>query len=329
MSKREKLVGVGLGAGLMGAVLLALKYAIRRPTKAPVPDTISPAIFKTNAQPTSLGEMVYHHCGHGQPLIFVHGVYVGASSYEWSKVYQEFAAGYQVLAPDLIGFGESARPDRNTTAADQTKALAEFIHATCAQPPILVGSGLGAGFCVYLASQHPELVSRLMLLMPTGLTEFGGRHLSAGTRLAGAIPLLNRFIYRNYQATKAAIRSWMTGFGFADASRVTDEAVEVLTTCAQQYGAEHAIHNLQSGRFSFDLENRMAMLTQPVTLMWSESAVFPPFDWAKRFQSMVKNCNVIALPKVGALAALEAPEEVASMLREQLQQELRVVDAGA
>src|SRR4051812_28945873 len=104
MSKRDKLVGVGLGAGIVGAAFLALKYSIKRPTKQPVPDTISPAIFKTKVLHTSHGEIVYHEAGAGQPLIFLHNVCVGGSSYEWSKVYPDFALDHRVLAPDLIGF---------------------------------------------------------------------------------------------------------------------------------------------------------------------------------------------------------------------------------
>src|SRR5215210_7921342 len=112
---------VGLGAGLLGAMFVAMKYAIRRPTKLPVPDTISPAIFKTKVLHTSLGQMVYHESGAGQPLIFVHNISPGASSYEWSKVYPEFAHSHRVIAPDLIGFGESARPRANINAADQAR----------------------------------------------------------------------------------------------------------------------------------------------------------------------------------------------------------------
>src|SRR5438067_7690327 len=158
MSKKEKLLNVGLGAGLVGAVLLALKYAIKPATKSPLPDTISPAVFATKVLHTSLGPVVYHEAGTGQPLIFVHGIWLGASSYEWSKVYPALAARYRVIAPDLIGFGESARPNQHLSAADYVRTLAEFVRAICwEEMSIIVGSGLGAGFSVYLATQHPEL----------------------------------------------------------------------------------------------------------------------------------------------------------------------------
>src|SRR5579884_2287485 len=101
--KKKKLIGFGFG---LGALLLALKYAIRRPTKEPVPETISPAIFSTKVQRTSRGQILYHESGLGQPLIFVHAPALGGSSYEWSKVYPEFAHMHRVIALDLIGYGE-------------------------------------------------------------------------------------------------------------------------------------------------------------------------------------------------------------------------------
>lgn len=327
MSKREKLLGVGVGAGLLGAVFVALKYAVRPPTKAQVPDTISPAIFATKVLHTSRGQIVYHESGKGPPLIFVHGIAPGASSYEWSKVYPGFANHFHVLAPDLIGFGESARPMGGMTAPDHVRTLAEFIRATCNEAPILIGSGIGAGFCVYLASQHPELVSRLLLLMPTGLNEFGRGRLPLGTKFTSRVPLLNRFLYRNYQSTRAAVKTWLLRDGFANPALLTEETIDVFTTCAQQYGAEHAILNFQAGRFSFDLESRMRMINHPTTLIWAEKAVFPPLEWAYRFQGFTPNSTLLVVEEAGALAALEAPERISQMLWSQLDDTLRIYQA--
>jgi len=328
MAKREKLVGVGLGAGLLGALFLALRYALRPPTKDPVPDTISPAIFATKVLHTSLGQMVYHESGSGQPLVFVHGIWPGGSSYEWSKVYPEFAGQYRVLAPDLVGFGESARPDEKMRAGDHAKTLAEFIRATCDKAPVLIGSGLGAGFCALTASQHPELVSRLILLMPTGQAEIGHRRQPFTSRLANRLPILNRFLYRNYRSTRAAIRQMLAAHGFINPARVTEEVVNVFTTCARQYGAEHGILNFHAGRFSFDLESRLRSLLHPVALIWGDSTAYPPLDWAYRFQGLMKCSNLAIVPELGALAPLENPAAVVSVLREQLQDELRVFHAS-
>ncbi len=322
---QKRLWNVGLGAGIMGAILLAFRYAIKRPTTSPVPDTISSKVFTTKVLHTSRGPIVYHESGSGQPLIFVHSICVGGSSYEWSKIYPEFANGNRVLAVDLIGFGESARPNLQLTATDYVRTLAEFIRSTCwEQPPILIGSGMGGGFCAYLASQHPELVARLVLMSPTGSRDFGKQHLPLNLKLASRVPMANRFVYRNRQATKPAIQAWLTKSCFANPELVTQEMVDVFTTCAQQYGAEYSILNLQSGLLSFDLESRFKMITQPVTLLWGNQTVNPPMEMAFRFQGAVRNCNLVTLQNTGVFPALEAPQMVIDALREELQNKLRV-----
>ena len=133
-----------------------------------------------------------------------------------------------MLAPDLIGFGESARPDANLTAADYARSLAEFIRGTCDEPVIIVASGLGGGLSVLLASQHPEVVKQLLLWMPTGLTELGMREVSIGRRIASMAPMVHRFMYRNYESSRAAVRGWLVVHGFADASRITEETRRCL-----------------------------------------------------------------------------------------------------
>jgi pimeloyl-ACP methyl ester carboxylesterase len=326
---RKQLWNVGLGAGLLGASLLAVRYAIRKPAKPRVPETISPAIFATKVLHTSTGQIIFHESGSGRPLVFVHGVYPGASSYEWAKVYPHFATIFRVLAPDLIGFGESQRPRAAMHAGDYVRMLAEFIRATTAdEMPVLIGSGLGAGFCVYLASQHPELVSRLVLSMPTGWNDFGRHRLPFGLKLVSKAPLLNRFIYSNYQSTQSAIATWLARYAFADANAVTEEMVDVVAKCAQQYGAEHAILNFYSGRLNFDLESRIRAVTQPVTLLWGEKAPFPPLDWAYRLQPLIKRCNLAVIPSAGILPALEAPEGMIQALECELTEELRIYRAG-
>lgn len=323
--EKKKLVGVGLGAGLAGALLLALKYALRPAGKSPMPEAISPAIFATKVQHTSLGHVIYHESGSGQPLIFVHSVCLGGSSFEWSKVYPEFAGRFRVLAPDLIGFGESQRPPARFSAADYAKMLAEFIRDTCGdQRPVMVGSGMGAGFCVYLAGQHPELAARLVLHMPTGKREFGFGRLRRSTRVAAHVESLQRFLYRNYQSTRDAVRNWL-GAGFVDASRLTEEAVEVYTTCARQSGAEYAIRNLHSGRLNFDLEERMALLKIPVTLLWGSEPGQPPLEFGERLVRLVPHGNLVVIPRVGALAPVEDPATMISILAEQLNPDLHVV----
>jgi len=295
--RKRRWFGAGLGAGLIGA------------------------IFRTKALHTSLGQVVYHESGSGPALVFVHGICAGASSYEWSKVYPEFANSQRVLAPDLIGFGESARPDASLTASDYARSLAEFIRGTCDGPAAVVASGLGAGLAVLLATQHPEVVRQLVLWMPAGFGQGGSRAVPLGKRLASLSPLIHRFFYRNYESSRAAVQAWLAAYGFRDPAKIPDETADVYATCAQQYGAEHAIRNYYAGRLDVDLDQRFPMLSQPVSILWPEQ----PQGFPARLQALAPGVRLIAGPRLSQLAALEGPSEIAAMLEEELDPGPRLV----
>jgi pimeloyl-ACP methyl ester carboxylesterase len=326
LARGRKNWGVSLGAGLLGAVVLALRYALRPSAKPRLPDAISPAIFATRVFYSSRGQVVYHESGQGSPLVFLHGVYVGASSYEWSKVYPHFAEAHQVLAVDLLGFGESERPEAALSAADHVRVLAELLRAKAGgERAAIVASGLSAGFATVLAAQHPDLIHRLILLMPTGRAESRRRQ---ARRLFSSIPLANRVYYRRYLSTRIQIRAWLKSFGFADPEKISDEVVEVLTNCAQQFGAERAIFQWMSWRYKLELEKRLAELSQPVTLVWGEKAVYPPLEWAYRLQPVAKQCSLVVLENTGLLAPLESPAAVAEALAKELDPTIRIFKAS-
>ena len=158
----------------------------------------------------------------------------GANSYEWSKVYPHFTLGRQVIVPDLIGFGESERPDIAMDASDYAETLVEFLRNTCGdRRPAIVASGLTAGLALLLASRHPERVERLVLLLPTGL-KGAGKWAATGMATLVRLPGFNRFVYRNYLSRAPFIRGWLTKFALGDPSRMNEEMVRALTTCAQQ-----------------------------------------------------------------------------------------------
>lgn len=325
----RKVWGVGLGAGLLGALVLAFRYALRPSSKPRLPDAISPAIFATRIFYTRRGQLVYHESGQGDPLLFVHGIYVGASSYEWSKVYPHFAATHQVLAVDLMGFGESERPDANLSAADQIQILYEFLRAKCGgERATLVASGQSAGFATALAVQHPELVRRLILMMPTGALESGSGQMRRRHVLFAKMPLVNRMFYFRYLSSRVQVRSWLRSFGFADPHKVSDETVEVLSKCARQFGAERAIFQWVSRRFDLEFERQLADVTQPVTLVWGNRAKYPPLERANELRLAAKQCNLVVLEDTGSLGPLESPEQVTGALASELDPTIRIYGAG-
>jgi pimeloyl-ACP methyl ester carboxylesterase len=318
--------GVGLGAGLLGAIFLAVRYTFKTPKAAKIPDTVAPAIFATRIFYTGRGQLVYHESGNGEPLVFIHGVYPGASSFEWSRVYPHFADRFQVLAPDLLGFGESFRPNRPFGPSEHTEILADFLQAKAGQTrSVIVASGLGAAFAVLLAERHPELVQRLVLVMPAGTAgKHGRRNFFDYSTWLAALPLARQAYYYRFLATKARIRLWLATACFADPEKIDDEIVDVLWTYCRQFGANRAALYSVRGKLNVDLERHLAELTQPVTLVWGDQAKFPPVHVGHRLREVARQSNLVVLDKAGVFAALESPRELCELLDRELDSEIRI-----
>jgi haloalkane dehalogenase len=317
--KKKPALGVGLGVGLLGAVALAARYGLQRVARQPLPDIISPAIFATRVCQTTHGEIIYHTSGAGEPLVFLHGIYPGASSFEWSRVYPQFAVGHEVIAPDLIGFGESERPRRGLDADDHVRALADLLFAVAnGRPSAIVASGFGASLAVKLAIQHPDLVRRLVLYAPLGL-DASARRVPIGLYTLSRLPVLNRFVYSNYFARRPFIRGWLARVGFGDPARVGDDVTDVLTSFAGQYGAEHAMLAFLRGRLLYDMRSQLGRVTQPVAVFWPDLPDrFPP-ALSERLARTIPHCRVALAGRTGLIGALETPDLLHGLIDNELQ----------
>lgn len=314
-------LGMGLGAGLLGAAVVALRLRARPVPQPSLPDIISPAVFARRVQRTTRGQIVYHASGDGDPLIFLHDLFPGAASYEWSKVYPAFAGTHRVLAPDWVGFGESERPDRPLRAEDYARCLYEFSRATCGgRRPVLVGSGLGAALACLAAAQHPEFAARLILFHPAGTGSWLAPWISRALR-----PLVwsrsgRRWVYANYLSAPSAIGKWLSQRRSADSNIDLSEPVSVYSSFARQYGAAWAIYRILSGRLALAPLPRIDGVCVPVTVWWPGHGAGDPPDAA----SGQPHVRVEWLDESGPLAPLDRAADLTARLRVELFEPVRV-----
>ncbi len=254
------------------------------------------------------------------PLLFLHNFGGGASAYEWSKVYPAFASNYHILAPDLIGWGESAHPVRDYKIRDYLSTIAEFIIKTCRQPVTVVASSLTAAFAIRLAIVQPNLFKALFLVCPSGFDDFGQ---GVGRRLPLSvinIPLLDHLIYILGAENEIAVRNFLQSFLFAKSERVSPEMVEAYLTSAQQPNAKFAALAFLRGDLYFDLSLYIRQLTIPTVIFWGEKAQFNSIKLGRRLANLNVGAiqNFYAIADAGTLPHLEIPEVVIGLLRRYL-----------
>jgi pimeloyl-ACP methyl ester carboxylesterase len=282
-----------------------------------------PPGFEQKAIATPLGVMAYYTpiappLPGAPPLIFLHSLGGGSSAYEWSKVYPAFSPDYQVIAPDLIGWGQSAHPVRAYRVEDYFTMITALIDAI-GTPAIVVASSLTAGITIRLAIQRPDLFQMLFLVSAAGYADFGadyGQNIAA--QIAG-IPLIDQLIYNLGAANEIAVRNFLEQFLYADRSRLTPETVAAYLASAQQPNAEYAALASLRGDLCFDLSLYLPQLTVPTALVWGEGSRFGSAAVGERLAKLsaaVKENWAIA--NVGVLPHLESPATVIGLLLQAL-----------
>ena len=114
----------------------------------------------------------YLEAGKGdETVLLIHGSGPGVTSYaNWRVVVPSLAEDFHVVAPDMVGFGYSDRPEGVTyglqTWADQTVGLMDTLGIEKAH---LVGNSFGGAIALRIATQHPERVGKLVLMGSMGV----------------------------------------------------------------------------------------------------------------------------------------------------------------
>jgi pimeloyl-ACP methyl ester carboxylesterase len=255
------------------------------------------------------------------PLVFLHSLGGGSSAYEWSKVYPAFAASYHVIAPDLIGWGQSTHPERSYRPDDYMLTLFELLD-WLGQPAVVVASSLMAGLTVRLAIQRPELFKQLFLVCPAGYGESEADYGRGIAAQVASIPGVDRLLYSLGAANEFAVRNFLENFLFADRSRLTPEIVAAYLASAQQSNAEYAALSSLRSDLCFDLERFISQLQIPTWLVWGAKSRFGPPQLGQRLASFnpqfIKRLWII--PEVGVLPHLETPGVIAGLLHQCLQE---------
>ncbi len=125
--------------------------------------------------------MIYRVAGSGPPIVLIHGML--NSSSHWRSVALNLASEYTVIAPDLIGHGDSAAPRGDYSLGAHAASIRDLLAAIGIDRASIVGHSLGGGVAMQFFYQFPQRVERLVLVSSGGL----GREVKPTLRTA-ALP---------------------------------------------------------------------------------------------------------------------------------------------
>lgn len=209
-----------------------------------MPNTLPPALDAQELTwdlPSAGQVLCYHKAGEGRPLLLLHSINAVPSAIEVSPFFehQDLLFHRPLYAPDLPGFGRSAREDLEYSPAFYARAIVEIIQAIGGGEAVdIVALSTTSEFAARAAQLQPQLINSLALLSPTGFTRRRKTVSKAGPRVHGVLrlPGLGAGLFRLLRSRRS-IRYFL-GMGFE--GNVPEAMVDYASLTATQPGASYA-----------------------------------------------------------------------------------------
>lgn len=308
MARYKQAWAIGLGALAAAGVVAAL----RSDDAGDPPADYTAHGFSRRMVSTPAGAMVYYEAGQGRPLVFLHGIGGGASSWIWSKVAPAFANDYHVIVPDWVGWGLSEHPARLLMIEDYVAGLDTLLKHV-GTPALIVAQSLAAGFAAQLSLIKPELFVRMVLLAPTGGRDFGeevtGGLIGGALKAVARTEPLNHRLYTLVFHRRRFIRSWLTSQGFYDPAGVSNDIVNGFLYSARQPNAAYSALPFLSGDLRFDFASDLSCLNVPAAMIWGAQERQVGRATAERLAAINPKVPLVFIEQARATPELELPAQ--------------------
>jgi pimeloyl-ACP methyl ester carboxylesterase len=241
------------------------------------------------------------------------------SSRHWESVALELASHYTVVAPDLIGHGDSATPRGDYSLGAHAASIRDLLAAIGIERASIVGHSLGGGVAMQFFYQFPQRVERLILISSGGL----GHKVSPMLRTA-ALPGVSAFLGG---ATHPRLLDAIWGAGRVMRRRGVHQGVYMQALVRalrplQQSESREAF--LQTLRAVIDVHGQRVSATDrlylletiPTLIVWGERDNTIPLAHGRRAHEAIPHSHFATLAGAAHFPHLEDPQGLARALHE-------------
>lgn len=256
----------------------------------------------------------YLEAGIGDPVVLLHGGEFGAGAeLGWERVIDTLAEHYWVLAPDMLGFGETAKViDFNDGRGMRIRHIARFCVELGVTQAHFVGNSMGAiNLLVDATSDTPRLPARSLTAICGGGDIQRNEHSAA--------------LY-DYDATPAGMRRIVTAL-FADPVYPADEAyVQRRYESSIAPGAWEALAAARFRRPGLDTpampssQRAYGRITVPVMIVEGEHDKLLPSGWAGEIAGQITGARSVVIAGAGHCPQIEQPAALTAVLLEFLKE---------
>jgi pimeloyl-ACP methyl ester carboxylesterase len=257
----------------------------------------------------------YRMAGEGPVVLLIHGM--AGSSRTWMPVMSILARDFTVVAPDLLGHGESAKPMGDYSLGAHASGIRDLlVGALGIDRATVVGQSLGGGVAMQLAYQHPELCERLVLAGSGGL----GREVSWILRMLsmpGAEVLLPIVCPRFIRDLGNDLGEFLAGRGLR-APHVA-EMWRAYASLAEPENRHAFIRTMRSvidpGGQSVSANDRLYLASGiPTLILWGDRDEIIPVAHAHTAAERIEGSRLEIFENAGHFLHVEMPERFAAAL---------------
>ena len=247
------------------------------------------------------GHRLCYRAGGSWPvLILVHGI--TNSSASWEPVRAQLAERFTVLAPDLLGHGDSAKPRGDYSLGANASLLRDFMLALGHERATIVGHSLGGGIAMQMAYQFPERVERLVLVASGGL----GRPVTPMLRavaLPGAELVLPLLASGPFVGAGAKVGGWIERLGL----RVGSDIAAMASGFASLQDIEARRAFVHTARSVIDIGGQRVNATDklylaeavPTLILWGDQDPIIPARHGIRAHELMPGSRLKVFPGCG------------------------------
>ena len=255
----------------------------------------------------------------GPVTILLHGI--GGSVEMWQDNIESLSEQNKVYAFDMVGFGQTGKPDAAYTLSFQADFLHSFMNALEIESANLVGMSLGGGVALDFSLRYPHRMEKLVLVDSVGL----GKEAHILFRLP-TLPLVGEWLTRpNRERMRALLEEC-----FYDTGSVSEEMVDLFYELSTQPGAQNAYLSTLRSLGSINGLRQMVLdsilrglnrLEAATLIIWGRQDKILPLEQAQRADKRLPNSELKIIDQCGHLPAMEKPEQFNRIVTDFLNQE--------
>jgi pimeloyl-ACP methyl ester carboxylesterase len=259
--------------------------------------------------------VAYRMAGEGPAILLIHGI--TSSSETWDRVFGLLARDHTVIAPDLIGHGESAKPRGDYSMGAYASGLRDLCAALDVDSATFVGHSLGGGIAMQMAYQFPERCERLVLVSSGGLGRDVSPLLRAAT-LPGSEYVIPLLFKAGLLGVGRSVGSLLGRLGVRPGTDV-EEIARGWASLADVEAMQAFVHTLRasvdpSGQ-RVDARDRLYLASEgPAMIIWGERDPIIPLAHGQEAHELIPGSELHVFPRAGHFPHRDEPARFAELL---------------